>query len=325
MQTPAQDGVHLTLLDVLWPGLAQPLLRLLVSMTIGILIANTLEALSWERYMARLAAPLVRLSHMGESAGASFVMAFFSAHASAGILTAAYAENKISKKELILSNLFNSLPSYLVHLPSVAAIAVSILGKWGLIYIALGLSAALLRTLGTALVSHFMLSKPDCPLCGMPTQQERKLNTILQRIFGTFKRRLLRVLKYTVPIYIAFFFIQYWGGFDVIQNFLSKNASFLSFLKPEAMTIVVMNIATETSASMSAAASLLHSGTLSGRDIVLAMLAGNILSSPVRAFRHQLPVYAGYYPAQLAAFMVLCNQAIRTLSLVLIITLYYIF
>lgn len=310
-------------LPTLWHSLALPLARLLFTMSVGVLIANTLEALAWERHMARLAAPLVRLGHMGPAAGSSFVMAFFSAHSSSGILTNAYAEGRISKKELVLSNLFNSFPTYLVHLPNVAAMAVAILGKWGALYIALGLTAALLRTLGTAVAGHFMLPAPQREERALPAERAENWPGLARKIFGTFKKRLLRMLKFTVPIYIIFFFIQYFGGFDAIERFMAAHAGAFSFLRPEALSIVAMSLVTETTASMSAAVALLHAGTLSGRDIVLAMLLGNILSSPVRAVRHQLPIYAGYFPGGVAAFMVVCNQGARTLSLALVMALYY--
>lgn len=312
-------------LDTLWRKLLWPLLRLVASMSLGILIANTLEALSWERHLARLAAPLVRLGHMGEASGSAFVTSFFSAQSASAILSAAYAEGRIGRRELMLSNIFNSFPAYLVHLPNVAAVAIALLGRWGLIYLALGLSAALLRTIGTALAGHFILAGPDYEDCAMPEERRRSFAEIVAKIFGTFRRRLLRVLKFTLPIYVLFFCIQRWGGFEAVQRFMGEHLSFLAFMGPEALSVVALSLATETSASMSAAAALLHSGTLSGQNIVLAMLAGNILSSPVRAIRHQLPAYAGYFPVGMAGLLVICNQAVRTASLILLFVLYYIF
>ena len=309
--------------EIIWTGLIKPLARLLVTMSVGILIANTLEALSWERVMARIAAPLVRLARMGEAAGASFVMSFFSVHSASNLLTSAYAEKRIGKKELVLSNLFNSMPAYLVHLPSVAAVAIAFMGRWGVLYITLGFSAALLRTLGTAVAGHFILPPRRCDDGCMPEYRKKTAYEMLQKILGTFRKRLLKVLKFTIPIYVIFFCIQYLGWFAAIQRFMAEHVSTLSFLKPEAMGIVALSLATETSASMSAGAALLNSGALSGADIVIAMLVGNILSSPVRAFRHQLPIYAGYFPAGVATLLVICNQLVRTASLIIVLILYY--
>ena len=47
-------------LAALWHALFWPMLRLLLGLAVGLLIANLLEALRWTRYLARLAAPLAR-------------------------------------------------------------------------------------------------------------------------------------------------------------------------------------------------------------------------------------------------------------------------
>ena len=57
-------------LAALWHALFWPMLRLLLGLAVGLLIANLLEALRWTRYLARLAAPLARTAHLREVAGA---------------------------------------------------------------------------------------------------------------------------------------------------------------------------------------------------------------------------------------------------------------
>ncbi len=312
------------------PDLAQamlkPLLRLLLSMSIGILIANILEALRWDRFMARLAAPLISLAHMGQAASASFVLAFFSGYSASTLLSNAYSKGEISKKELVLANIFNSTPSYVVHLPGLTALAASMLGRYGLIYIALGLASALLRTCGTALAARILLPAPaPCKNACLPAHSAKKPREIAADVLRGFKKRLIKVLTFTIPIYILFFLIQNLGGFDAVQRFLGEHVSVLSFLRPEALGVVALSLTAEGAASMSAASALFASGGLSGPDIVAALLVGNILSSPVRAFRHQLPVYAGYYQPKLAFLLVLCNQTLRCLSMVVMLGLYLYF
>lgn len=56
----------------LWEGLGVPLVRLLSSLSLGLLVANVIESLNWTRGVARLAAPLVQLGHLRDVAGASF-------------------------------------------------------------------------------------------------------------------------------------------------------------------------------------------------------------------------------------------------------------
>ena len=65
-------------LSLLWLQLGWPLLRLLVFISIGLLVAGFIEALNWTRKMAVVARPLTRFGHLSAITGASFSMAFFS-------------------------------------------------------------------------------------------------------------------------------------------------------------------------------------------------------------------------------------------------------
>jgi hypothetical protein len=61
---------------------------------------------------------------------------------------------------------------------------------------------------------------------------------------------------------------------------------------------------------------------MSEREIILALLVGNILSSPVRAFRHQFPYYAGIFKPALAMQLIAFSQVFRLFSII-IVTLFY--
>ena len=56
------DSLHS--LALLWKGLLWPLLRLLLGLCVGLLLANLLEALRWTRHLARLATPPVSYTHL---------------------------------------------------------------------------------------------------------------------------------------------------------------------------------------------------------------------------------------------------------------------
>ena len=51
-------------------------------------------------------------------------------------------------------------------------------------------------------------------------------------------------------------------------------------------------------------------------------MVGNILSTPMRAIRHQLPSYAGFYRPSLALRLILVNQGLRALSMALVTWIY---
>ena len=89
------------------------------------------------------------------------------------------------------------------------------------------------------------------------------------------------------------------------------------------MGIIALHLAAELTAGLAAAGALLQDGVLSYREIVLALLVGNILSSPLRAVRHQFPYYAGIFKPRLAIELIIYNQAFRIFSLIFAGLIYF--
>lgn len=352
----------------LWQNLALPLLRILTYLTVGLLLANLIEAFNWSRHMARLASPLVRFGRLGDVAGASFSLAFFSAQASNALLAEGVEQKRISRRELILSNLFNSSPTFLVHLPTLFSLAFSLLGTAAFIYVGLTFAAALSRSLTVVLFGRLFLPLPapektitgngqisgpsesgesgalsetdsnspyapgipDTPgaphapgppyTSGAPAR--KSLGEALQVSLKRFKRRIRKLLVFTVPIYVALFVVQELGWFNIAELWMEEHLAGLSFIRPETLGIVILNLAAESGAAMTAAGVLLRNDSLPTREIILALLAGNILSSPMRALRHQFPAYAGYFAPKLALELVLASQTLRAVSLIAVAALY---
>jgi hypothetical protein len=84
-----------------------------------------------------------------------------------------------------------------------------------------------------------------------------------------------------------------------------------------------VQLTAEISAGLAAAGALLDNGSLEARQVVLALLAGNVLSSPMRAIRHQFPFYAGVFQPKLAVELISYNQVFRTGSIILVGIFYY--
>ncbi len=84
-------------------------------------------------------------------------------------------------------------------------------------------------------------------------------------------------------------------------------------------------MAAELTAGLAAAGALLQDGILSNREIIIALLVGNVLSSPLRAIRHQFPYYAGIFKPRLATELIIYNQCFRIFSLVICGTVYFFF
>lgn len=304
----------------LWHSLLWPLGRLLVSLALGLLVANLIEALNWTRFLARLAAPIIRLGHLKDVIGASFSMAFFSGMAANSLLAEAYAAEKLNDRELVLANLFNSLPTYFLHLPQMFFITVPFLGtRPAGLYVGLTLLAALLRTLAILVYGRVVLPPlaAGCVACHLGDDRFSWQKAVRKGL-ARFSRRIRTMVLFTVPIYIGIHYLVVAGLFGALEKWLSSHLGFLSFLTPQAVSIVMFQVVAEFTAGLAAAGAMLGAGDLTTRQVVLALLIGNILSTPMRAFRHQFPYYAGIFKPRTAARLIVHNQALRAASILLV-------
>lgn len=311
-------------MDELWAALLRPMTRILTGLAAGLFVASLIEGLQWTRYLARLAAPLMRWAHLGPAAGAAFALAFFSPSSANALLGEAHARGDVSSREVMLSNLFNSLPSWLTHTPSIFFLTWPVLGFPALIYTGLTLLAAVFRTLFTVALSRALLpARPLPETLPVPTATGSAWKNGLRSAWRRFTKRVPRLLFTAAPIYAAMFFLQRAGAFETAEQWLAAHVSPLNSLKPESLGIIVLYMGAELGAAVVAAGSMLDSGGLNAHDIVFALLVGNVLSTPLRALRHQLPAYAAYFPPGLAARLVAANQVLRAASIVAVAWLYH--
>lgn len=315
----------------LWQSLLWPLLRLLLGLAFGLLVANLLEALHWTRGLARLAAPLARAAHMPVVAGAAFALAFVSPASANALLAERRDAHELSGRELMLANLFNSLPAYLVHTPSIFLLTWPVLGMPAAVYVGLTLVAAVLRTGFTVLLGRLLLPAPAGPAgtgsTALPPSCAAGSSgtvTLWGMAWRRFRRRLPRLVGFTVPVYIFMYVLQRLGAFTALELWLAGHMDWLAFLKPQAVGIIVLHFAAEFGAALGAAGSLLEAGGLGSRDVVLALLVGNILSTPVRAVRHQFPAYTGFFRPAEALRLILANQMLRAVSMAFMTWAYYV-
>jgi hypothetical protein len=298
--------------------LASPLLRLLLYLGVGLLVGQAIESLGWAAKLGGWAGPLLRWGHLKPESGASFTAACFSGILANTMLMTFYQEGKLSRREMTLSYLFNGgLPTYLLHLPTTFFIILPLTREAGLIYLGLTLAAALLRS--AALLLYTRLRLPAAPAGDPPVTvppQAPKTN-LAKEIWGKFRRRFSRVVFYTLPIYLVIFVANDWGLFKWLREAAAGHVA-VSFLPVEAASVVIFSVAAEFTSGMAAAGAFLQAGALSVPQTVLALILGNIVATPIRALRHQLPSHAGIFTPKLGAELLLLSQGLRLASLILI-------
>lgn len=229
-------------------------------------------------------------------------------------------------RELVLANLFNSLPACLSHSPTIFLLTWPVLGYAAVIYVGITLLAAALRTAFTIFLGRMLLPAsavaPSAPADSAPALFPSRFKKAMQKAWSRFKKRMPRLVLFTTPIYILMYVCQESGFFRLAESWMAAHLDWLFFLKPQAMGIIVMQLVAEMGATLGAASAAIMDGSLSARDAALAMLAGNVLATPLRAVRHQLPSYAGFYSPAIAVRLILANQGFRAASMIAMILLY---
>ncbi len=302
----------------LYHSLGSPLLHLLVYMGVGLLVGQAIESLGWAAKLGSWSAPLLNWGHLKRESGATFTAAFFSKMVANTMLWTFYQEEKISRREMTLAYLFNGgLPVFLLHLPTTFFIILPLTREAGLIYLGLTGSASLLRSVVLLVYSRWRLpaaaAAGEVAAAAPPARKEK----LTQEIWRKFHRRFSRVVLYTLPIYCLIFLLNDWGLFKWLRAATASHVS-LHFLPMEAASVVIFSVAAEFTSGMAAAGAFLQTGALTIHQTVLALVLGNIVATPVRALRHQLPSHVGIFSPALGTKLLLMSQGLRLLSLVLV-------
>jgi hypothetical protein len=311
-------GAHHLTARKLYHQLASPLLRLLVYLGVGLLVGQAIESLGWAAKLGSWAAPLLRWGHLRRECGAAFTAAFFSGIMANTLLVTLYQEGKISRREMTVTYLFNNaMPVYLLHLPTTFFIIFPLTRQAGLIYLGLTLAAALLRSVVLLFYGRLRLPAETTGEDAMAVSAPESKEGLLQEIWSKFQRRFIRVIFYTFPIYIFIFLLNDWGFFRWLRDAAASHVA-VGLLPMEAASVVIFSVAAEFTSGMAAAGAFLQSGALTVYQTVIALVLGNIVATPVRALRHQLPANVGIFSPKLGTQLLLLSQGLRLLSLILV-------
>ncbi len=291
---------------------------------LGLLAAHLIEAFGWTRRITRLAVPFTRAANLSAPAAAAFSLAFISGVTANSLLAEAYDKREISKRELVLANLFNSLPRFFLHLPTVFFLTLPFIHSAALYYVSLTLLAAIIQTILVILLGRILLETPQAHP-PHPQQNSQGEKITLQTIAKRLRKRIKKITLFLVPIYILFFILNKYGFFHHLEHLLVDKAWFLGWLHPASLGIILLHVTAEFSAGLAAASALLAGNNLTSEQVVLALMIGNLLATPIRTIRHQFPYYSGIYPLGTAIELILFNQTIRACCTILVTGGFYIF
>lgn len=302
--------------------LVQPLLRLTLAIGAGLLLGIFIENANLTAGLGRVFSPFLRFGHLKEPSALAFTTAFFSAVAASTVLMNSYKDGVISRRELVLSALILTFPAFFAHLPSVFFIITPLVGVLGVYYLGILLAGDIVRTIAYLVWGRLTLP-PYQPVISEAAPRHSTWKEVWQATTAKFLSRLYGILVVTIPVFVGVFLAQEGGLF----NWLNARLAVLlkgTQIPVEALSILVFSLAAEATGGFAAAGALLASQALSPAAVLFTLILGTIISSPMRAIRHQLPFYLGVYTPSLGLRLMILSQLFRTLSLLPFLIVIYV-
>jgi hypothetical protein len=181
-------------------------------------------------------------------------------------------------------------------------------------YLALLLAADVLRTLAFLLYGRLALPPYEPPAAVIPSQRP-DWRQVWAETLKKFRRRLKSILAITIPVYVVVFLAQEMGLFEALRRVMAQRLQGAN-IPLEALSILMFSLAAEATGGYAAAGAIMEGGALSSGAVLLTLLLGTIIASPMRAVRHQLPYYLGVYTPAMGLRLMVMAQVFRTLSLI---------
>ncbi len=310
--------VDLIIKDIL-PGV----LELVLLISFGILLGWILEAAGAVRFLGRLAAPVIRFAKLPSVCASSFVISIASQKAAGAMLSSAYSNKEISRRSLILGAAANSFPGALIKLRVAAPLLIATLGVAGIAYVAFTVAGSAL-VLAVVMAGGRIWRRSEHDLVieqGASGENPAAKEKTSWRIAWQRWRQLLpKVLAVAVPVYTIVAILNEKGVFSKLATKFPPQLE--GFLPPEAMAVMVMQMASTTRA-VPVAKKFIDSGALTPAALFFALVAGYVVSLPLRVVRRNLPSALSLYPGRNGVWIIVISQVPRFLLGLALLTVWF--
>jgi len=302
--------------------------RSLPPMVLGLILAELIVVYDAAERIAFVARPITRFSHLSDATGASFMMAFFSAASANSMLAGYYHDGVIEKRELFVASLVNSFPATTMHWRSLLPVLIPLLGFTGLAYFGLLMLVGLLKTALVMAAGRLLLpGRPGAKAAeiifedlrvgiGSVSKDRPHLGDALKISARAARPKVVRVVKMTTAIMFLVSVLIQVGVFDLLSQQLSGIGGLLP-LPAAGISIIAAQFAGYI-AAYTVAGGLLAAGEVTGKEVVVTLMMGNVITSAGWAVRWLIPSHAGIFGPRIGTELVICSTGLRNVLMILV-------
>ncbi|MBC2715177.1 MAG: hypothetical protein HF978_07710 [Desulfobacteraceae bacterium] len=295
---------------------AKFLATMLPLFAVGVIVAEFLVALGWINRITWITRPLTSLGHLKKECGASFLTAFLSPAAGNAMLVRYHEAGLIGRRELLISAIVNTFPGIVMHWRTMLPVALPLIGVSGLIYYGLLVLVGLIKTVVALLMGRFFLEAGNPSFSEVCTEKVGTPSMSWELLVDSAKKSrktIFRIICTTVPITLVMFLLINAGVFDHLNKGLAFLTAFVP-LTPEALSIVAIRLGSNVGA-FTVAGNLLYAGSITGRDVVLSLLIGNLLASGIN-LRYLVPYYFGIFGPGVGVRVLAVSTGLRVVVMI---------
>ena len=301
---------------------------------IGVILGQMLEVAGVVKYIAIITKPFLFLGGLPSVAGPPFILSLQSGAVANSMLVSSRDEGEMSNRQLYTSVLVVSCLSLFAHLPTyIVPLAVAFGSYAAWLFFSVRFGAILIEILAILLVSNLiirrftgdkMLLVPEAERLEKKHSKKKSDASYLKKVWIRSRRTIKRILIYTTPSFFGLAFLEYLGTFDWLRSAIPSLFHY-SFLPAEAAAIIPAQ-AVNLYNGIITAGNFLDEGQITSVQAVIILLAGSIITSPVRTLKHALPTYIGILGPKVGVVMAISAQLLRVIfigSAIALTIIYY--
>ncbi len=286
-------------------------------MVIGVVFAEFIVALKVVDKIAYIARPISNFANLRDECGASFMTAFISPTSANSMLASFYNDKLIEKKELFVASMMTSFPAIVMHWRPMLPVLIPLLGMTGLIYFGILMLIGFIKTLVIMLAGRFLLEKRDHKPVDRLTGGRPPLKEAFEISLQASKGTVRRILCMTIPIFFVVCILITIGAFDLLAGHLGGICEY--FPIPAAGLSIIAAQFANFIAAHSTAGTLLSTGVLTSKEVILTLLVGDILSSVMMLMKYMIPYYVGIFGPRIGMQILAIATAIRMGIMIVVI------
>lgn len=306
-----------------WPRKLVTFLILALIIIAGVFIGQALEELNLVRFLGVLVRPVTSLGRLPSETATPFIFSFQSGAMANSMLVNLRDNGILDARGLYTSvfvvssfSLFAHLPTYIVPLGMAFGWAAT-----GALF-GVRLAAIVAQVIAVLVVARFLTRRAvGVPAAaGTPaaadrtaSPQEPPAGTFWARVAGRSWKTTRRLLIYLVPT----FFLTAWLEQSGFFTWLTAQAPWLFKVGglPSESAAVIGAQAVNLYNGAIMAASFTDSGAITIRQAVLILLAGTILTAPIRTLKHSMSTYIAVLGLRPGVTMAVATQVTRSVFL----------